>query len=720
VFYGTYHSYFENPVGSYWRDRNQKIHSSNFYGSYCTVNSANWQNDDDWHRVTSLENLELAWARVRQNLLTKESFYDDIEIRLFENNLNKNLTFLQQRLISYYDNVAHTNEQVSYNFPKNKSTTRPRELSRLEDEILSTAIIQKLGNRKLSLLEGRSYAYRLGTSAYGHDSEYLYQSWFDAYQRFIEDARRSAQKYKTGAVIRTDIKSFYTRIVQDQLIEEVEKQLDISSQRIKWLLRLLLSKRLDKDKHEIGHGLTQGNIGSGFWANIYLASVDARFDSDNEWNVKFYRYLDDMILIIPNPECVDEVIGVLKDELNQLNLAIHKKDETDSQKSKTEVFIQEEEINRFLEETKEDEVLKQLSKEFDTIINPIWIMTSEYRAEFEKVYNNNDWWWCLIERYRQCLRSINIYVTEPDLSRKISKYLFNSKRRKKDLNRKEELNFPPLPNDDNFTAIADWAISFSASESQWIDEKKYLREQLIKLFHMNWIELNKSEEKISITHEKELQRRIRFAVNKLSLLGLAEIREEIVEILCEKPFVLREPLHILESLARQGCATTIKRIREYHRNSQPEMSEYMRAVSLQAMRFLPNINKQDWELLVESATVVDSVIEKLKATETWLYLGDVAKRFTQPQHISAVVKALQSESLPRLKKNYILILGLHDPTAIPDNIDTNGNDYLLRDALDLALEENPSDLFEEYEPPVIRQNYYSAKTSSNTNEEAYS
>lgn len=139
---------------------------------------------------------------------------------------------------------------------------------------------------------------------------------------------------------------------------------------------------------------------------------------------------------------------------------------------------------------------------------------------------------------------------------------------------------------------------------------------------------------------------------------MAEIRKEVVEILCKQPFVVREPLHTLESLARQGYTTAIRRIIEHHRDSQHEMSEYMRAVTLQAMRFLPNINAQDWELLVESATRVDSVVEKLKATETWLYLGDVAKRFIQPQHINAVAKALKSDPPPitRLKKNYILIL----------------------------------------------------------------
>jgi len=348
-------------------------------------------------------------------------------------------------------------------------------------------------------------------------------------------------------------------------------------------------------------------------------------------------------------------------------------------------------------------------------------MDSDYRSEFEAAYKNNDWWWELIKRYRECLRSINIYVTEPDLSRKISKYLFNSKRRKKDLKGEQELKLPILPNNDNFTTIDNWAKNFESVSAEWISDKKNLRVELINLFCESWKELQHTEGIIP-SWKKELPRHIRFAINKLSVLGLAEIWEEIVEILCSRePSVIRQPLHTVEELARQGYTTAVRKIIAYHKYSEQPMSEYMRSVTLHAMRFLPNINAQDWELLVESATVVNSVVEKLKATETWLYLDDVAKRFAQPQHLNAVEKALQSDPPPitRLKKNYILILGLHDRKDILEQ-QTGSNDYMLRDAFDIALEGNISELFEEYEPSVIRQNYYSAKISNNTDEEVSS
>ena len=111
---------------------------------------------------------------------------------------------------------------------------------------MSIAIIQKLG-KGASLLQGNSYAYRL-TAPKNHETEYLYEYWFTAHSRFISDLRRSAKEYEKGVVIRVDIESYYTTIVQDSLLE-LTKDLT-ESERIRWLLKILLSKQLDD--HQVG------------------------------------------------------------------------------------------------------------------------------------------------------------------------------------------------------------------------------------------------------------------------------------------------------------------------------------------------------------------------------------------------------------------------------------------------------------------------------------
>jgi hypothetical protein len=139
--------YFENPIDSYWRNRKNPIEVpqlSEFYVDISTIVSAKLHKDNDWNQVISTENIELAWVRTRKYIL-EESLVDEVEIRLFERNLQENINRLQKQLIAYAQEVANKEDYISYNFVKNSSTTRPKGLSRLEVEIMSIAIIQKLG-----------------------------------------------------------------------------------------------------------------------------------------------------------------------------------------------------------------------------------------------------------------------------------------------------------------------------------------------------------------------------------------------------------------------------------------------------------------------------------------------------------------------------------------------------------------------------------------------
>jgi hypothetical protein len=412
---------------------------SEFYVDISTIVSAKLHKDNDWNEVISTENIELAWVRTRKYIL-KESLVDEVEIRLFEKNLQENINKLQKQLIAYVQEVVNKEDYISYNFVKNSSSTRPKGLSRMEVEILSTAIIQKLGKQAF-LLQGNSYAYRLPAQG-ERETENLYTDWFNAYKAFISDLRSNAKKYENGVVIRVDIESYYTRIVQDSLLE-LTKDLT-KSDRIHWLLKILLLKQLDE--HQVGYGITQGSIGSGFYANLYLKQIDLRFGtqpSDNEWKVMFSRYMDDMILFVPDADDVTAVLDTLNKELEQLKLNLNR--------DKTEIYAQ---VSDFVESIKEDDLFAEVNQEFYQVMNRLWIGNAQYRNEFAEAYRKDDYLWRhLIDQYQQCLCSINIYIKVPDLSRRIHEYLFNSKKRHKDLKTEVELNLPYLPSDDREMSI---------------------------------------------------------------------------------------------------------------------------------------------------------------------------------------------------------------------------------------------------------------------------
>ncbi|MEG3987965.1 reverse transcriptase domain-containing protein [Microcoleus sp. S28C3] len=706
-----YRVYYENPIGSYWKDiRKNNKYYSNFHVDVSNITSAKLHQDNDWHEVISTENIERAWVCTRKYLF-EESLFDEVEIRLFEINLEDNIYRLQKQLIAYVQEEAHKEDYIPYNFVKSSSSTRPKGLSRMEGEIISTAIIQKLGG-KASRLQGNSYAYRLPAER-ERETEYLYENWFTAYSLFLSDLRMNAQNYENGVVIRVDIESYYTRIVQDSLLE-LTKDLT-ESERIRWLLKILLSKELDE--HQVGYGITQGSIGSAFYANLYLKQLDLIFGtqpSDNEWKVMFSRYMDDMILFVPDADDVLAVLDTLNQELEKLNLNLNKE--------KTEIYDR---VSDFVESIKEDDLFKEFSQEFDRVMNGLWIGNSQYRKEFAGAYRNNDYLWGhLIEQYQECLCSINIYIKAPDVSRRIYKYLFNTKKRRKDLKREVELNLPPLPSEGRQMSSGEWAYDFQQLNYEWIGEKDRLKTKLISLFRESLKEIEEipkaPNDPKNIRRQRTLKTYIRFAVNKLLILGFTEIVRDVVEILCEKPWVLREPLQILESLAIQGYLGQLIEVIAYYQNSSHKMSEYIRAVSLRAIRFSPTINEDAWEKVVEYS-INGTLVERLMATETWLCLAynNLCDHLVQDSHIENVSIALHSEPLPkaRLKKNYLLILGLYKRDAISDE-SVDNNDYMLCEAYKMALQGTIEDLFENYEPKIIRDKYYSGKDQSNGDGEA--
>ncbi|MGB3514728.1 MAG: RNA-directed DNA polymerase [Microcoleaceae cyanobacterium] len=705
---------FKNPYHSKWWNKEDKIYESKkaFHVNYTTVINSNLQKDKDWEELIDLKNLEMAWVRARK-YLKSESLPDENEYRLFEINLGKNLERLQQQLKVYIKEVVNSEDNLDYKFPKNLSQSRLRSLSRLEGEILSTAIIQNFPE-KTSSLNGNSYAYRISSS--NSDTEYLYNPWFTLYRDFIAKVRDVAQKVENqnGVIICVDIESFYTRIIQARLIELTGKELT-ESRRIHWLLKILLSKNLDE--HKRGYGITQGSIGSGFYANLYLKPIDAKFGTDakdNEWNVRLIRYVDDIILIIPDKNDEKEVLEVLKQELEKLGLKLNE--------SKTERY---DNISEFIETLEENKLLEQLDNKFNEIVNLLWICNHRYRQEFiqaDKREDDNQWWY-LIKIYQKCLRSIHIYIDAPDLSRRIYKYLRDERKRQKELKEKLELKLPTLIDDINEREIQNWAIIFQDFHSDWIEKKDILREELIKLFIDSWKEFSdllaqpNSREKISRT--KKLKSSIRFAFNKLSLLGLEEIKEKTVDILCEQPWIFSNLLLVLENLSKQGYTNeSIVEVIAYYQNNSLQISEYIRAVALRAVRFSFQINKYVWEKIVEYSVGRASTVEKLMATESWLYLGHLSDKYVEDSHIKSILDALRTEQNNRLKKNYILILGMYDnQRIIEESIDSS--DYMLKAAYDIALEgsESVQELLSNEEPKVIREKYYSTKRFAGTDGE---
>lgn len=713
---------FQNPIHSYWVVKDQQSYSSKFYASFQTISNQELKTDNEWGNLLSMKNLELAWVEARKNLLNA-SLYDEIELRIFENNLQENIQIILDKLIFYSEDIMPVNQEINYAFIKGASKSRPKQLSRLEEEIIATALVQTIGKDRMQ----KFYSY----SIQKEPTEDLYEYYFEGYSKYLKDAQASAEisQAQGGAVIRTDIKSYYTKIIQEQLIEITIQELAITSKRIKWLLSEILSK--DLYGHEKNKGIKQGTLTSGFYQNLYLSSIDKYFITSEKWRniVGFYRYVDDMIITTRHQDYISDVESDLKQKLEELELELNQ--------DKTENYNCEE-ISEFIETIQLDSDLKILTKEFNYLLSKLWRMDKNYRTLFAANIKDNDHlWWHLIKLYQQCLYSINIYILDTSLSRKIYQYLTRANNREY-----KDLKLPNFINNNNFLSVYKWFENFKTLNYGWMAKKDELKSKINNLFFDsikeqakvvdqikqidNPNEENKKEKRKLIAQQKRLESRIRFAIPKLSILGFdtVRVRQELIKLLCNKDLFVIRNLDVIIDLARQGYTEEIRELTKFYQNGEENTHQYIRAIILEALRFLPALDSSDWQLIFTSSLLTDKtkIIEPLKATETWLYLRDIAKYHVQRKHLEGIITSLNNDPPPRLKKNYILILGLYDSSALSKVTlsKEEENDYLIKDAYDIAIKGKVSELFKDIEPRIIRQYYNTKQYSVGKEQQTYS
>ncbi|MGK7883612.1 MAG: reverse transcriptase domain-containing protein [Crocosphaera sp.] len=716
---------FNTPKDSYWYQKGKEQYISQFNVIAQTI--INEKLEDDRDKLCSKENLELAWVRARNNLLN-ESLYDTVEIRLFEDNKEENLKEISKQLSN---EIRKDHKKISVQIGKGKFGSRPKHLSRLEEEIKEIAFIQITEKDKTKDFD----SYNLKEDI---ETEDLYEDYFPQYLEFLEKVKDAAKQYtEDGSIIRTDIKDYYKNIIQEKLIEISKKELNITSRRYQWLLSQLINKELDD--HEKGKGLDQGTITSGFYANFYLKPIDDYFH--NKSNVEYFRYVDDIFIVTFNKVDTESIKKDLEYQLTKLGLNINQ--------DKTEIYDNPpdiEEITTILEKAIKDDQLETLNKDFNDVTHYLWRMNSDYRTKFHLADSQDiNLWWNLINRYNQCLYAINIFIFSHDLSRKIYKQLVTQ-----NYKYKSKIKFPPFPATDSYMTIKRWKKEFEQLNQTWINEKNKFRNKLIEFFSDSLKEIKNIEQKInnldtSLQEYKNQKRQlnakkrknekyIRFAVKKLLILGFdfdPKINHNpIVNLICSDDlYILRQLIpDVIISLAYQGHTEAIEQIYHYYENKEETTNKYIRAVILEALRFLPLLNSEHWEIIFQSSVKVTSDsqrdIERLKATETWLHLGQISRPFVKAKHIQNIVDALNSNPTPfaRLKKNYILILGLFAKQELSKITLTREEkeDYLLKNALKIAQNSQVSRLMNASEPAIIKQYYNTKKTSSSGKKGVYS
>lgn len=610
-----------NPEKSYWKSQKAVLERDiRFSWGYLHITSENSKYDEQWQKVLEYSNLELAWSRARQYAL-REALTDETEIKLFDIDTELKLMRLRAYMLMKRWDCLNIKWMLQYGAPKTDCELRPKTIARMEEQILSTALIQTLGH---NVDRGNSYSYRLKKD----QSEFLYEYWLHAWKEFIAETHKQAESKK---VLRADIKDFYKNIDQRILFEVAITALNIQGG-VTQLLDVLI-KRDCGDGHNLGYGLPQGHIASGFWADIYLGKLDKVIRDDISSDILSARYADDMVFALEDAAedvktCLDSFAQSLK-----LNL------------SDSKTYIQSGED--YIESTELDLTLQKLAEErYDPLINQrIFCLDYEHWQLFESDERK------FVANYCYALRKSLIYLSESWLHRKLHQNKLKA----------GKLQWPEPSNLLNDIDL--WLSEFLQLNQEWLNEVDKFRNELAEICLDSFSKLQ--ETKLTAANRAKFQRRFRFSAYRLCNLKAPDhLCEIFANELIENPWRVSARL-LCPGLANANRSDLLLKIIKNTKHS------YVRAISAWSLGAVDhqgasgNMQAAQAVLCSLLLNVQSTPHEKLKASEALL-------RFDNHEYLKFewLTQAIDQENNPYLIKNYILLL---------DNIDTVGAKNFVRD-----------------------------------------
>lgn len=531
-------------------------------------------------------------------------------------------------------NVEHT---LFFDAPKKPGSPRPKTITRLEEQILSAALIQCSEIEKPN--REASYSYHLNEKI----DEFLYDFWLDQWKEFIQQTHQLA---KSKDILRSDIKGCYQNIRQSELIAVVKRNLNVEG-RTENLINKLVNRDCNSQYHKPGLGIPQGHIASGFWADLFLAQFDNNYFSQEPKlaGVKFARYADDFVFAVDAKLTnLDKVKSKLQESLKSLSLEI----------SEDKTFPQD--GSEYISETTLDKELENIGKRFDYIVKKIYKVNKQY----QNIYKQNEW--KFISSYNRLLKLLGIYQSEQWLSRKLCQYTSLTQRNwiNKSLNwlkfwlnwlKSQELDFPPFP--DSPDTEQDWLQAFYTRNEKWTSELEQLRIDLVELCQTSIKILLSEDSKNSTTpttteaERKKARRRLKFSANRLCTLGLDEVADLLATEIIQRPWQVS--VHILcRGLSRCGRADLLIKIFD---NSD---DAYVKSLAIRALAEAqihpPKEGIERMWAILQSDSAKSH--EKLKASEALLFA-----EHWEAVNITTCQQLIEQEKDPYLLKNYVLIIG---------------------------------------------------------------
>jgi hypothetical protein len=467
----------------------------------------------------------------------------------------------------------------------------------------------------------------------------------------------------------------------------VEHLWHLNNSRVSDLTSKLLLRDCGLDKP--GCGITQGHIISGMLSNIYLTEIDNTFSPGNDWGIEYFRYVDDMIFLIPPSVSVDEILGVLDQRLGGRDIATNAPltlGLTRSTSKTSQMSVQD-----FLELIKEDPDLGRISKEFNFLLSDLYKLNLNYQELLQ------DHWWDFVRLYQRLLTSIGVYISIPRLSRKLNKNLSW-------WNRMKFYFFPrlKLPKADTLNDLIDveaWKNQFTShfGNKSWLEKQQNIKGELLEVLESSFTVLQDPD--TSKLNQNRARRRYRFARNRLGKLGYENVIDHFIQGMIYQPWIF--PVRrVSQDLALQDNEATLMAIHEGLAQRDGNEWAYVRASILKAFSELPKASDDVIALLQKEVIGGKTTIEKIMAVET-LILIKRDPGITK----SDLVELAKVADHSALMKNYVVLHALADGNDDLPQIHLR-NSRTLNYALEYLRIDPELQMISREEPDIIRSEFY--------------
>jgi len=243
----------------------------------------------DFRQIWAIENLRLAWQRIRSNPDRAYKSYFRDSYTAYAIASEAQLNHLQNRLRR---GIYGPTDACKIYFPKPSGVLRPYSLLCVEDQIVYQAIANIIAEKLVPHVKSKYEKEVFGHLYAGMKSPWFYKRWSEGYSAFnsASEAAFNAGYVWTASF---DLTAFYDSI-DHHVLRQMLARIGVTNDLVEFLIQCLTKWTATATQIYHNHGIPQGPLSSGLIAEVVLK----HFDENHRINYKvaYLRYVDDIRL----------------------------------------------------------------------------------------------------------------------------------------------------------------------------------------------------------------------------------------------------------------------------------------------------------------------------------------------------------------------------------------------------------------------------------------